>query len=47
MVILCPKCETKYQVEEGEITSGGAGVSCPKCKNVFTIYKEVSPIELV
>jgi len=47
MVIQCPQCEKKYRIEEAEVPAGGAAVRCPKCRNIFTIYKEVSPIELV
>jgi len=47
MVIQCPQCNKKYRIEEAEVPAGGAAVRCPKCRNIFTIYKEVSPIELV
>ena len=47
MIVQCPQCDKKYRVEEGEIPASGAAVRCPKCKNTFTIYKEISPIELV
>lgn len=47
MVIQCPQCEKKYRVVEEEVPTSGAAVRCPKCRNIFTIYKQVSPIELV
>ncbi len=44
VIVECPKCKQKYQVEEYMIPVGGAPVKCPKCGNVFTIF--IEPIEL-
>ncbi len=47
MVIQCPKCNKKYTVNENQIPIGGAAVRCPNCGNIFTIYREVSNIQLI
>jgi predicted Zn finger-like uncharacterized protein len=47
MVVECPKCNTKYEVADMDVPSGGAAVRCPQCSNVFTIFKEPLDIELV
>jgi predicted Zn finger-like uncharacterized protein len=47
MIVQCPQCEKRYKVEDSEVPISGAAVRCPKCTNIFTIYREVSPIELV
>ncbi len=47
MIVQCPKCNKKYIVDENEVPAGGAAVKCPNCGNVFTIYKEVSNIQLL
>jgi predicted Zn finger-like uncharacterized protein len=47
MIVQCPQCEKKYRVGDSEVPISGAAVRCPKCTNIFTIYREVSPIELV
>lgn len=47
MVIQCPKCNKKYTVDENQIPVGGVAVRCPNCGNIFTIYREVSNIQLI
>lgn len=44
MIIECPKCHSKYEVDEAYIPIGGAPVQCPKCGNIFGIY--VMPIDI-
>lgn len=42
----CPKCKTKYRVNDSDVPVGGAPVKCLKCSNVFTIYREPLNIHL-
>ncbi len=44
MRIECPKCHSKYEIEDSYIPIGGAPVKCPKCGNIFGIY--VEPIDI-
>ncbi len=46
MITECPKCKTRYRVNDSEVPVGGAPVRCPKCGNVFTIYREPLNIHL-
>ena len=44
MIIECPKCNRKYEVEDSYIPVGGAPIKCPNCGNIFGIY--VEPIDI-
>ncbi len=44
MIVECPKCHKKYEVEDMYIPIGGAPIRCPNCKNIFGIY--VEPIDI-
>lgn len=46
MITECPKCKTKYKVNDSDVPVGGAPVKCLKCGNVFTIYREPLNIHL-
>uniref|UniRef100_A0A7C4U9K4 Zinc finger/thioredoxin putative domain-containing protein n=1 Tax=candidate division WOR-3 bacterium TaxID=2052148 RepID=A0A7C4U9K4_UNCW3 len=46
MITECPKCKTRYRVNDADIPVGGCPVRCPKCGNVFTIYREPLNIHL-
>jgi len=46
MIIECPKCHKKYEVEEMYIPIGGGPVRCPNCKNIFGIYVEPMDIPM-
>ena len=41
MIIVCPECSTKFNVNADRIPDGGAKVRCARCKHVF--YAEKAP----
>jgi predicted Zn finger-like uncharacterized protein len=46
MIIECESCQSKYNLDEGLLKSGGSKVRCSVCKNVFIAYPpEEVPIE--
>lgn len=47
MIIQCPKCKRKYEVNDTDVPIGGGPVRCPDCSNIFVIYREPLDIELV
>jgi predicted Zn finger-like uncharacterized protein len=38
MIIECESCQSKYNLDEGLLKSGGSKVRCSVCKNVFIAY---------
>ena len=38
MIIECGSCQSKYNLDEGLLKSGGSKVRCSVCKNVFIAY---------
>ncbi len=46
MIIECESCQSKYNLDEGLLKSGGSKVRCSVCKNVFIAYPpEEVPVE--
>jgi len=43
MIIVCPECSTKFNVDSDRIPDGGAKVRCARCKHVFRAEK---PLDL-
>ncbi len=43
MIIVCPECSTKFDVNSDRIPDGGAKVRCARCKHVFRAEK---PLDL-
>ncbi len=43
MVITCPACLTKFNLDDGRIPEGGARARCSRCRHVFSIPKPSSP----
>jgi len=39
MIIVCPECSTKFNVDSDRIPEGGAKVRCARCKHVFLAEK--------
>ncbi len=39
MIILCPTCKARYQVDENKIPDEGQRLKCPKCTTVFRVRK--------
>lgn len=48
MIIVCPECSTKFNINSDRIPDGGAKVRCARCKHVFLAEKleqELAPAE--
>ncbi len=39
MIVLCPKCKTKYRVDENKIGPDGVKLRCSQCQIVFKVAK--------
>ena len=37
MIVLCPKCKTKYRVDETKIGASGVKIRCAKCQVIFRV----------
>ncbi len=46
MIIVCPECSTKFDVNADRIPDAGAKVRCARCKHVFTASKETAAEEI-
>lgn len=40
MIIQCPKCLTKFKMDDSKVKDEGTKVRCAKCKEVFVVSKE-------
>ena len=43
MIVACPKCKTKYRVDESKIGPQGIKLRCAKCKVIFRVTKKPTP----
>jgi len=43
MIIICPECSTKFNINPDRIPAGGTRVRCARCRSVFAVEK--SPME--
>ena len=41
MLVVCPNCQTRYQLDDGKITESTFSARCAKCKQVFSAYNPV------
>lgn len=41
MIIVCPECSTKFNVDSDRIPDGGTKVRCARCKHVFLVEKQI------
>ena len=39
MIVQCPECTTKYNLDESKIGHDGTKVRCSRCKNIFTVFR--------
>lgn len=46
MIIECPRCKTRYKINDGDVPVGGGLIECIECGNIFTIFKEPLSIML-
>jgi predicted Zn finger-like uncharacterized protein len=42
MIITCPQCLTKFNLDSGRVPEGGAKVRCSKCQHIFQVRQEPS-----
>lgn len=42
MLVQCPECTTKYNLDESKIGHDGSKVRCSRCQNVFTVFRPAS-----
>jgi len=42
MIITCPQCLTKFNLDGGRVPEGGAKVRCSKCQLIFQVRQEPS-----
>ncbi len=40
MIVLCPQCQSRYQLADEKIREKGTKVRCPRCQNTFRVYPE-------
>lgn len=41
MIIQCDTCQTKFRLDDSKVKDSGVKVRCAKCRNVFTVFREV------
>lgn len=41
MIIQCEQCRTKFKLDDSRVPDTGAKVRCAKCRNVFSVAKEL------
>ncbi|MGD8833388.1 MAG: AAA family ATPase [Desulfobacteraceae bacterium] len=46
MIVVCPKCQTRYNVDDSQIQDQSFGARCAKCEQIFTAYKPVRVEEI-
>lgn len=39
MIVSCNQCGVKLKVDESKIKEGGSKLKCPKCANIFTVFR--------
>lgn len=39
MIVTCEHCAARYKLDPGRITGRGVKITCPRCKNVFVVYR--------
>jgi predicted Zn finger-like uncharacterized protein len=47
MIVQCPKCKTKYRMDDELVRDGGTQVRCSRCKAVFEVPSEEPAPEIV
>ena len=46
MIIECPRCKTRYKINDKSVPVGGGLIECIECGNIFTIFREPMSIML-
>jgi predicted Zn finger-like uncharacterized protein len=42
MLVQCPECTTKFNLDESKIGHDGSKVRCSRCKHVFTVFRPMT-----
>ncbi len=45
MIAQCPTCKARYRVDDAKVGTGGTKFKCKKCRNTFTVFREVQQQE--
>ncbi|MCB9777180.1 MAG: zinc-ribbon domain-containing protein [Alphaproteobacteria bacterium] len=40
MIVSCENCGARYKLDPARITGRGVRITCPRCKNVFVVYRQ-------
>lgn len=40
MIVTCEHCGARYKLDPSRITGRGVRITCPRCKNVFAVYRQ-------
>ena len=44
MIVQCPKCDKKYNLDRSHLAKGSIKVRCPNCKNAWVIKAEFAKV---
>ena len=42
MIVTCEHCGARYKLDDSKITGRGAKITCPRCRNVFTVFRNAN-----
>ena len=45
MIAVCPKCKTRFKIDESKMAGAGVKLRCSKCRTVFTVRKKAADRE--
>lgn len=45
MLVQCPECSTKYNLDDDKLDHAGNKVRCQRCQHVFTVFRPASHLE--
>ena len=46
MIVTCGQCGVKLKVDDSKIAERGSKLKCPKCSNIFMVFRPEPPAEL-
>ncbi|MBI4745440.1 MAG: zinc-ribbon domain-containing protein [Deltaproteobacteria bacterium] len=42
MIAACPKCKTRFKIDESKMAGAGVKLRCSKCRTVFAVRKKAA-----
>jgi predicted Zn finger-like uncharacterized protein len=42
MIVTCEHCGARYKLDDSKITGRGAKITCPRCRNLFVVYRNAN-----